>query len=93
MNEAGMALNFEEALRRVRLIVPMLVDVQTAVLSHAVLLRRATTPSQWGWRWLEHPESQRGTNGSTMRRVPDNDPSPERSEEVVPMRRYKVSVR
>lgn len=79
-----MALNIEEALRRVRLIVPMLVDVQTAVLSHAVLLRRETTPSQWGWRWLEHPESQRGT-----KRVPDNDPSPERSEEVVPMRRYK----
>ncbi|AUW43861.1 hypothetical protein [Rhizobium leguminosarum] len=33
-----MALNTEEALRRVRLIVPMLVaDVQTAVLLHAVL--------------------------------------------------------
>ncbi len=54
-----MALNTEEALRRVRLIVPMLVaDVQTAVLSHAVLeASNDKIPKGMKGHWTEFNET------------------------------------
>ncbi|MBM7043596.1 hypothetical protein [Rhizobium lusitanum] len=54
-----MVLSTEEALRRVRSIVPMLVaDVQTAVLSHAVLeASNDTIPAGMKGRWTEFNET------------------------------------